>query len=36
MAQNTVLVIAVYCYAHAIRTSLHQEPLAYFSEANPS
>ena len=29
------LVVAVYCYAHALRTYLRQEPLTYFSEAGP-
>jgi len=28
-------VVAVYCYAHAIRTYLRQEPLTYFSNAAP-
>ncbi len=28
-------VVAVYCYAHAIRTYLRQEPLTYFSNAGP-
>ena len=30
------LVVAVYCYAHAIRTYLCQEPLAHFYKAGPS
>jgi hypothetical protein len=33
--QNMAFVVAVYCYAHAIRTYLPQEPLTYFSEAGP-
>jgi len=35
MAQITALVIAVYCYTHAIRAYLRQEPLTYFSKAGP-
>jgi hypothetical protein len=31
--QRIAFVVAVYCYAHAIRTYLPQEPLTYFSEA---
>ncbi|MEI8049388.1 MAG: hypothetical protein WCI92_18550 [Bacteroidota bacterium] len=30
MAQNQTVIVAVYCYAHAIRTYLRQEPLSYF------
>jgi len=33
--QIKTFVVAVYCYAHAIRTYLRQEPLSYFSKANP-
>jgi len=33
--QRMAFVVAVYCYAHAIRTYLPQEPLTYFSEAGP-
>jgi hypothetical protein len=33
--QRMKLVVAVYCYAHAIRTYLRQEPLTYFSNAGP-
>ena len=35
LAQNQAFVVAVYCYAHAIRTYLRQEPLSYFSNAGP-
>jgi hypothetical protein len=31
--QRIKFVVAVYCYARAIRTYLRQEPLTYFSEA---
>ena len=30
--QRMAFVVAVYCYAHASRTYLPQEPLTYFSE----
>jgi hypothetical protein len=33
--QSMAFVVAVYCYAHAIRTYLPQEPLTYFSEDDP-
>jgi len=33
--QFLAFVVAVYCYAHAIRTYLRQEPLMYFSKAGP-
>jgi hypothetical protein len=33
--QRIAFVVAVYCYAHAIRTYLPQEQLTYFSEAGP-
>ena len=33
--QRMAFLVAVYCYAHAIRTYLPQEPLTYFSEAGP-
>jgi hypothetical protein len=33
--QSMAFVVAVYCYANAIRTYLPQEPLTYFSEAGP-
>jgi len=33
--QRMKLVVAVYCYTHAIRTYLRQEPLTYFSNAGP-
>ena len=33
--QIQTFVVAVYCYAHAIRTYLRQESLTYFSNANP-
>ena len=29
-------VVAVYCYTHALRTYLCQEPLAHFSKAGPA
>jgi len=35
MAQIQSFVLAVYCYAHAFRTCLRQEPLSYFSKAGP-
>jgi hypothetical protein len=35
MAHIKALVVAVYCYALAIRTYLRQEPLTYFSNAGP-
>jgi len=35
MAQFHIFVVAVYCYAHAFRTYLRQEPLPYFSKADP-
>ena len=35
LVQIQVFVVAVYCYAHAIRTYLRQEPLTYFSNATP-
>jgi len=35
LVQIKAFVVAVYCYAHAIRTYLRQEPLTYFSEAGP-
>ena len=35
LEQRRTFVVAVYCYAHAIRTYLPQEPLTYFSEAGP-
>jgi len=35
MAQIITFVVAVYCYTHAMRTYLRQEPPAYFSEAGP-
>jgi len=31
--QRMKLVVAVYCYTHAFRTYLRQEPLTYFSNA---
>jgi hypothetical protein len=34
--QIKTFVVAVYCYAHAIRTYLRQEPLSYFSKDSPS
>jgi len=36
LVQIQALVVAVYCYARAIRTYLRQEPLTYFSNAGPS
>jgi len=33
LLQSQAFVVAVYCYAHAIRTYLLQEPLTYFSNA---
>ena len=36
LVQSRAFVVAVYCYAHAIRTYLRQEPLMYFSNAGPS
>ena len=35
MAHIQAFVVAVYCYAHAIRTYLRQEPLSYLSNAGP-
>ena len=35
LVQSRAFVVAVYCYAHAIRTYLRQEPLTYFSNASP-
>ena len=35
LVQIKAFVVAVYCYAHAIRTYLRQEPLSYFSKAGP-
>jgi hypothetical protein len=35
LAQIHTFIVAVYCYAHAFRTYLRQEPLTYFSEASP-
>ena len=35
LVQIRTFVVAVYCYAHAIRTYLRQEPLSYFSNAGP-
>jgi len=35
LAQIQAFVVAVYCYAHAIRTYLCQEPLSYFPNAGP-
>jgi len=35
MAQSSAFVVAVYCYAQALRTCLRQEPLAYFYKAGP-
>jgi len=35
MAHSNAFVIAVYCYTHAFRTYLRQEPLSYFSYAGP-
>jgi hypothetical protein len=36
LVQFRAFVVAVYCYAHAIRTYLRQEPLMYFSNAGPA
>jgi len=36
LVQIQAFVVAVYCYAHAIRTYLRQEPLSYFSNAGPA
>jgi len=33
--QSRASVVAVYCYALALRSYLRQEPLTYFSEAGP-
>jgi hypothetical protein len=33
--QRMTFVVAVYCYAHAIRTYLRQEPLSYYYKAGP-
>jgi len=35
LVQIQAFVVAVYCYTHAIRTYLRQEPLMYFSNAGP-
>ncbi len=35
LEQIQALVVAVYCYAHALHTYLRQEPLTYFSNAGP-
>jgi hypothetical protein len=35
LVQIQAVIVAVYCYAHAIRTYLRQEPLTYFSNAGP-
>jgi len=35
LVQIQAFVVAMYCYAHAMRTYLRQEPLTYFSNAGP-
>jgi hypothetical protein len=35
LVQIQPFVVAVYCYAHAIRSYLRLEPLTYFSNAGP-
>ena len=34
--QILAFIVAVYCFTHALRTYLCQEPLAHFSKAGPA